>query len=315
MALIGVRIFDGLFHGDKSSAVNLKAAMACKVTHVVNCCAKEVPSLWADRGIKYLEYDWDECGKANILDKEDRVVSEVFDFIEEALAHEEGVLLHSRTGEQASCCILAAFLMKKFNWSLDKTMEFLLSRHRLGAKLCVEYRKQLRSYEQRLETELSGNLAAHLQPLTGDWSDVDHRQPCAEEVLISNTLLNVKASSQRAASKEIVGIDSRSGSKESCRSGSKESLAIRRGASCPQLSDLSISEPHTPIQRSCSLKTVTTWADEVSRGPLVEEVQEPTTPSEHSSKRRTPRRVRRTTKVWGPMKSALKGSTVASHAS
>jgi len=190
MSMIGWKVKDGLFIGNAQSANDLDSAIACKVTRVINCCGGEVPNNWEALGIKYLSYDWEDTGSSVVLDKGDFVANETFDFIEEGLAREEGVLIHSYNAESRSCCVLAAYLMKKYRWSLKKTLEYM-NICTLGTEIKMGHRMQLSSYESRVAAECRD------VPLARDWNVLD---PAAEpgELLISNTYLNLKAQGESA---------------------------------------------------------------------------------------------------------------------
>lgn len=42
----------------------------------------------------------------------------IYNFIEEAMEQGESVLIHSMHGKSRSGCVVLAYLMKKYNWSL-----------------------------------------------------------------------------------------------------------------------------------------------------------------------------------------------------
>lgn len=58
----------------------------------------------------------------------DKTINEIFDFIENAENDYESVLVHSVRGQSRASCVIAAYMMKKYKWSLLKTLEFLNSR-------------------------------------------------------------------------------------------------------------------------------------------------------------------------------------------
>ena len=63
-----------------------------------------------------------------MLDSKDEASNAISDFVEEALQATESVLVHSVRGQSRATCALAAYIMRKFRWSLLKTLEFLNSR-------------------------------------------------------------------------------------------------------------------------------------------------------------------------------------------
>ena len=59
------------------------------------------------------------------------------------------MLVHSVRGQSRASCVIAVYLMRKFRWTLFKTLEFLNSR-RPDLEIRVTFIQQLKSYEQRL---------------------------------------------------------------------------------------------------------------------------------------------------------------------
>jgi protein-tyrosine phosphatase len=176
-----VKVKDGLFIGDELSSQDLEFVVANKVTHVINCAGRQVPNHWEPIGVVYLTYYWLDADSQVILDSRDVVANDCFNFIEEALEASESVLVHSAKGQSRSCCVLSAYMMRKFNWGLKKTMEFLSSR-RPDLNLKPAFLQQLSSHERRLAT---------VKKFSMDWSDplTDHPLD-SEELLLRNTYLN-----------------------------------------------------------------------------------------------------------------------------
>ncbi|CAE8603432.1 unnamed protein product [Polarella glacialis] len=110
------------------------------------------------------------------------VANETFHFIEQALEAAESVLIHSVRGQSRSCCVLAAYMMKKYSWGLRKTMEFLSSR-RPDLELKPSFLQQLLSFERRV-------MQQSKQPFSLDWNDNNFRGLECEELLLRNTYMN-----------------------------------------------------------------------------------------------------------------------------
>jgi len=153
-----------------------------KVTRVVNCCGRQVPNHWESIGVDYQTYYWVDADMQVILDQRDVVANEVFRFVEMALAGAESVLIHSVRGQSRSCCVLSAYMMKKYSWGLRKTMEFLSFR-RPDMNLKPAFLQQLSGYERRL-------MAQSKYPLSLDWSDADFSRLECEDLLLRNTYIN-----------------------------------------------------------------------------------------------------------------------------
>lgn len=175
-----VKVKDGLFVGDELAAQDLEFVVSNKVTRIINCCGRQVPNHWESVGVVYLTYYWVDADSQVILDPRDATSNETFGFIEEALMNAESVLIHSVRGQSRSCCILAAYMMSKYGWSLRNAMEFLSFR-RPDMALKVAFLQQLTSFERRLSST---------RTLSNDWNSVDFSRLECEELLLRNTYLN-----------------------------------------------------------------------------------------------------------------------------
>jgi protein-tyrosine phosphatase len=76
----------------------------------------------------YLSYYWLDQENQVLFDQKDQTTKDIFDFIELAVKKTESVLVHSVRGQSRAASVLAAYLMRKYRWSLLKTLEFLNSR-------------------------------------------------------------------------------------------------------------------------------------------------------------------------------------------
>jgi len=177
-----VKVKDGLFVGDELAAQDLDFVVANKITRVINCCGRQIPNHWEPIGVAYLTYDWVDADNQIVLDRRDVVANEVFRFIEEASQGAESLLIHSVCGQSRSCCVLSAYMMKKYAWGLRKTIEFLSSR-RPDLNLKPAFLQQLSGYERRLMAQ------SNIQ-LTLDWNAADLSRLEGEDLLLRNTYIN-----------------------------------------------------------------------------------------------------------------------------
>ena len=102
--------------------------VANKVTHVINCSGQQVPNHWESIGVKYLTYFWLDQDTQIILDPDDKITNECYTFINEAHTNGDSVLVHSVKGQSRACTIVASWIMRRYQWILLKTLEFLNSR-------------------------------------------------------------------------------------------------------------------------------------------------------------------------------------------
>ena len=120
--------------------------------------------------------------KQVIFDERDENITEIYSFLETARLKAEGCLVHSLKGLSRSCCVLAGYFMKKFKWTLYKTLEFLHSR-----RPDLEIRASFFSQMNRLEAKLS--LKGNIQ--YNSWENLNEISAIREEeVIIRNTYLN-----------------------------------------------------------------------------------------------------------------------------
>ena len=141
---------------------------------------------WEPIGLKYLTYYWLDHETQVILDSNDKEANECYNFIAEALDKGDSVLIHSVKGQNRACTILTVWIMRRYKWSLKKTLEFLHSRKPdFEMKTC--FIQQLMAYENRL-------ISQGLGPKTSKWSELYEATDKFEneELLVRNTYLNAQ---------------------------------------------------------------------------------------------------------------------------
>lgn len=172
--------------------------MANKVSHIINCAGRQVPNHWEAIGVVYLKFNWLDQENQNLFDSNvakgagETVTKDIFEFVESAMKKTESVLVHSVRGQSRAASVLAVYLMRKYRWSLLKTLEFLNSR-RPELEIRGTFIQQLQDYEQRLVKQ------HNLGPLSTTWQEaglskaqgvpIEAQQ---EEVILRNTFINAK---------------------------------------------------------------------------------------------------------------------------
>lgn len=134
----------------------------------------------------YLTFNWQDHENQILFDVQDRVADQIFDFIDVAAEQTESVLIHSVRGQSRASCVLATYLMRKYRWSLLKTLEFMNSR-RPDLEIRVNFIQQLSDFENRLKHRGCG-------PQTKKWNELGTESDFleSEELLLRNTFLNSK---------------------------------------------------------------------------------------------------------------------------
>lgn len=180
------KVKDGLFVGDQEAAHDLEFLMEQKVSRVVNCCGYSVSNRWATMGIKYQTYKWMDNETQILLDESDSVMDEIYRFVEDALDRAEGVLIHSAKGKGRSCCVLCAYLMRRYRWGRDKAMTFLTFR-RPDLEVNPGFLEQLSAYEARLAAQPG------MSPLSTSLEDGEAagvEEDYVSEAVLMNTFVN-----------------------------------------------------------------------------------------------------------------------------
>ena len=156
---------------------------ANKVTRIINCAGRQLQNRWENIGVIYLTFNWHDSENQILYDLQDKVTCQIYDFIDKAAEQAESVLVHSVRGQSRASAVIAAYLMRKYRWSLLKTLEFLNWR-RSDLEIRESFIQQLSDYETRL-------LKRQI-PCTKVWSDVSPDQKFleSEELLVRNTFLN-----------------------------------------------------------------------------------------------------------------------------
>ncbi|CAD8057708.1 unnamed protein product [Paramecium primaurelia] len=180
-----IKIKDGLFIGDEYASQDREFIMTNKVTHIINCAGTEVQNKWTLMGAKYLTFNWLEQDNEVLFDERSENVNKIFTFIEECFQQGESCLVHSVRGQSRACCVLAAYFMKKYSWTLYKTLEYLNSR-RPDLEIRASFFYQLNALENRM-TKQGPKRTASWNELTSDDQNPSQVQ---DELIIRNTFLN-----------------------------------------------------------------------------------------------------------------------------
>ncbi|CAD8067803.1 unnamed protein product [Paramecium sonneborni] len=180
-----IKIKDGLFIGDEYASQDREFIMTNKVTHIINCAGTEVQNKWTLMGAKYLTFNWLEQDNEVLFDERNENVNKIFTFIEECFQQGESCLVHSVRGQSRACCVLAAYFMKKYSWTLYKTLEYLNSR-RPDLEIRASFFYQLNALESRM-TKQGPKRTASWNELTSDDQNPLQMQ---DELIIRNTFLN-----------------------------------------------------------------------------------------------------------------------------
>lgn len=176
------KIIDGLFIGNQDSAQDLEFLLSIKCKYVINCAGSSVPNIFARFGIRYLTFRWFDSRNCTIFDAHAKIVHQIHRFIENAHKRGNTVLIHSVHGNNRSCLACAAYLMFKFQWSVQKCLEF------------VAYKRPETNPKAYFVKQLI-KCAKHLKIIESKTATIEDRWCKSqfltiEESVITNTFLN-----------------------------------------------------------------------------------------------------------------------------
>jgi hypothetical protein len=179
-----IKIRDGLFIGDQLAAQDYEFVITNKVTHIINCAGLHIRNYWESIGVKYLTFEWVDQDCQVILDSNNNNANKIYNFIEEAYEQGESCLVHSVRGQSRASTVLAAYFMKKYKWSLYKTIEFLNNR-RPDLEIRASFIRQLSYYEKRLLQETGVQSDA--------WTELASKPHLEnDELILTHTFLNAQ---------------------------------------------------------------------------------------------------------------------------
>lgn len=122
-------IYDNrLFLGSYNQAAQYVLIQGLGITHVVNVTA-ECTNVHEAKGIKYLHIVILDEKQVDVM----KFFKDAYEFIDAALNEDNKnkILLHCALGKSRSATITIMFLMKKFNWSAEKALEYVKMRRRI----------------------------------------------------------------------------------------------------------------------------------------------------------------------------------------
>ena len=174
------KIKEGFYIGDKIAAISIEVVVQFKLTHMINASGNQIINQWETIGMKYLTLNWSENPNQILFDPNDEIADKILFFIDDSFINGEGLLAHSFKGQNRVCIVVLIYLMKKYKWSLKKSMEYLKSKKQ-DVDIPPFFLSQLIKFEGRLiqRGELSKDIP---------WSYENLKDP--EEKLLRNTYIN-----------------------------------------------------------------------------------------------------------------------------
>ena len=175
------KVKEGFYIGDKMSAICIEVIIQFKITHILNTTGTQIMNNWESIGVKYLTLNWTENENQILFDNKDEISNKIVEFIDKGIEEGEGLLAHSFKGQNRVCIVVIIYLMKKYRWSLNKSMEYLKSKKK-DVDITPYFYKQLSNLEKRLLKRNEINI----KDIPWEFSNLKN----PEEKLLRNTYMN-----------------------------------------------------------------------------------------------------------------------------
>ena len=175
------KVKEGFYIGDKMSAICIEVIIQFKITHILNTTGTQIMNNWESIGVKYLTLNWTENENQILFDNKDEISNKIVEFIDKGIEEGEGLLAHSFKGQNRVCIVVIIYLMKKYRWSLNKSMEYLKSKKK-DVDITPYFYKQLCNLEKRLLKRNEINI----KDIPWEFSNLKN----PEEKLLRNTYMN-----------------------------------------------------------------------------------------------------------------------------
>ena len=176
------KIREGFFIGDRTAGTNLDVVIQFKITHMINAAGSQIINQFESIGVKYLTLNWSETPNQKLFDSKDEIANRIVQFIDDSLKIGEGLLAHSVRGQDRVCLVVIIYLMRKYNWSYLKCLQFLQSKKQ-DIDIPEYFIVQLNEFEMRLNKNNNNQIKKSC-----DWIDDNIQDP--EEKLMRNTYIN-----------------------------------------------------------------------------------------------------------------------------
>ena len=143
------KITEGFFLGDKITATIDDVIDKFKISHIVNAAGLDIHNEFDSTIMQYLTLNWNENPKQSLFNSKDEIANKIVMFIDKGIKKGEGVLVHSVRGQNRACVVVLIYCMKKYGWSLRKSIDFIGSKKH-DVDIPIYFLNQLAQFEGRL---------------------------------------------------------------------------------------------------------------------------------------------------------------------
>ena len=150
-----------------------------QISHLINATTEKYECEIEGIHLKVLNIAWEDSPNQILLDDQDSIPISIENFIDECIEKGENVLVYSVKGQNRACIIVLLYLLRKYNWTIRKCLEFL--KHlKSDVSIPQYFLNQLVDYEEKLKKQ---------NPERSDkWFGVHFKD--SYEELLTNTFIN-----------------------------------------------------------------------------------------------------------------------------
>ena len=175
------KITEGFFLGDRITATIDDVIDKFKISHIVNAAGNDIHNEFDTTTMQYLTLNWNETPKQSLFNAKDEIASKIVMFIDKGIKKGEGVLVHSVRGQNRACVVVLIYCMKKYGWSLRKSIDYIGSKKH-DADIPIYFLNQLAQFEGRLGITEKPTIRSETWSVDGVKDD--------DEMIMRNTYVN-----------------------------------------------------------------------------------------------------------------------------
>lgn len=150
------KILPNLYLGNIDSAENKKFIKEKKIKVIINC-SKSIPNYFQfDKDFPDLEYfriPVDDSLLDEDIELMAQSLSQYVKIINNALSQNKPILVHCYAGRQRSACLIAAYLIYKYDYSIEQAYKYIISKRKESFHYGKSYNfhKSLSNYIQQIK--------------------------------------------------------------------------------------------------------------------------------------------------------------------
>ena len=175
------KITEGFFLGDRITATIDDVIDKFKISHIVNAAGMDIHNEFDTTTMQYLTLNWNETPKQSLFNSKDEIANKIVVFIDKGIKKGEGVLVHSVRGQNRACVVVLIYCMKKYGWSLRKSIDYIGSKKH-DADIPIYFLNQLAQFEGRLGITEKPTIRSETWSVDGVKDD--------DEMIMRNTYVN-----------------------------------------------------------------------------------------------------------------------------